>query len=357
MFLDPYLIDLPTRLTKASIMKKDDTENKMDTDSLEELLSGVTPRAKPRAEAEDKAFKALETQWRDLTARRDRRSRMTSWSIAASVVLAVVLGYNWLGNSEPIVLDPVANVARASGDLIYANGVTIDGTSGESPPFSVGDTLTTGSNSRISLRWYSGGSLRVDQNTEVTFTSAETVQLVSGTLYFDSLTYDRTDDESPALSIDTVAGRISHVGTQFFTSVVDSEVAIGVREGQVLIDGPKFNFLAEPKDNLRINVKGLLSRHYIEPFDATWRWAEDIAPRFNPDGRTAQEMVTWVGRETGRHLRFQSEEVERNAFATSLVGLDNLSPMQALRTIQFATDLRYDIIDEEIVIRLSEERP
>jgi len=338
-------------------MKKYDAENATNTDSLEELLSGVKPRAKPRTEAEDKAFKALEAQWQEITARRNRRSRLATWSVAASVVLAVVFGYTWLGENEQVVLDPVANVVRASGELIYANGVTLDGTSGESSPFSVGDTLTTGSNSRISLQWNSGGSLRVDQNTEVTFTSVEAVQLLSGTLYFDSLAYDRADDESPSLTVDTVAGRVSHVGTQFFTSVVDSEVSIGVREGQVLIDGPKFNFLAEAKDKLKINVNGLLSRQSIEPFDATWRWAEDIAPAFNPDGQTAREMVAWAGRETGRQLRFQSEAVEQSAFATSLVGLDTLSPMQALRTMQYATDLRYDIIDEEIVIRLGEKRP
>jgi len=339
------------------MMNKDDNDTTAPNDeSLAELFANVTPRSKPPAEAHDKAFAILESQWRNLTLRRNRRIRLMSWSIAASLLLAVGITSFWFGETGKMVPVPVAEIARTTGSSIFANDVKINGSSRNSSSFSVGETLVTGPDSRVALLWNSGGSLRIDENSEVSFVSSSVVELVSGTIYFDSLPYDRIGNETPAFSIDTVAGRISHVGTQFLTGVVDSTVTIGVREGQVLVDGPAYNALAQPRDRISITAAGLQSKQFVEPFDESWRWAEEIAPPFDPHGRTVKEMVVWISRETGRPFQFRSRNAEMNAASASLIGLDNLSPLQALRTMQYATDLRYDIVNEEIVIHLSDER-
>jgi len=337
-------------------MSKDDDTTTPNDELLAELFANVTPRSKPPAEAQDKAFAILELQWRNLAIRRKRRNQFVSWSIAASLLLAVGIAFNWLGEARQPAAEPVAKLERITGGTIYANNVKIDGSSRSRFPLAAGETLVTGPDSRAALSWNSGGSLRIDENSEVRFTSATVVQLVSGAIYFDSLPYDRTESEVPVFSIETVAGRISHVGTQFLTSVVGSTVTIGVREGQVLVDGPIYNSLVQPRDRISITADGLQSKRLVEPFDESWHWVEEIAPAFDPNGRTVREMVVWISRETGRPFQFRSRKAEMNAASASLVGLENLSPLQAMRTMQYATDLRYDIVNEEIVIRLSDEQ-
>jgi len=338
-------------------MSKDDKDSTKSNDQLlTALFANVTPRSKPPAEAQDKAFATLETQWRTLTMQRKRRSQFMSWGIAASLLLAVGITFFWLGETRQMVLEPVAEIARTTGNTIYANDVQLNDAPEDPAVFSVGATLVTGQDSRVALLWNSGGSLRIDENSEVRFISNEVVQLVSGTLYFDSLRHDGTANETPAFSIETVAGRISHVGTQFMTSVVGSTVTIGVREGQVLVDGQTYKSLVQPRESISITADGLQSKRSVEPFDESWRWAQEIAPTFNTQGRTAKDMVVWISRETGRPFKFRSREAEVSAAKASLTGLDSLGPLQALRTIPTATDLRYDIVNEEIVIRLSNEK-
>ena len=321
-------------------------------DSLAEIFVDITPRAKPRPEAEERAFAMLETQYAEMINLRRKRTRVASWSIAASLLLAFGFAYNWLGEGPQGISVPVADVARIAGDHVYVNNLLIDGVSVNFASLSSGDTLKTGPDSRVSLTWNSGGSLRIDQDTEVRFDSSEAIFLSNGSIYFDSLPNERLSTEAQAFSVDTVAGRLSHVGTQFEATADGDDVTVSVREGHVLIDGSKFSFLAQPRDRLTINDKGLKSKQLIDSFDPSWRWAEDIAPPFIPAGKTVQEMVIWIGRETGRPIQFMTTKAEASAIGTVLVGLENLNPMQALRTMPFATDLRYEIVDEKIVISL-----
>ncbi|NOX70863.1 MAG: FecR domain-containing protein [Gammaproteobacteria bacterium] len=338
-------------------MNEDDIDSTArEEDSLAELFANVTPRSKPAAAAEERAFTILEAQWRDVANRRKRRNRLVSWGIAASLVLSMGIAFKWLGDTPTIVLAPVADIARVTGSAIYANNQHIDGGSADFPRLSVGETLATGPDSRVALSWSTGGSLRIDENSEIRFVSTSEIQLVSGTVYFDSLPYDRKTDAPNSFSIDTVAGRISHVGTQFLTGVAESIVTVGVREGLVQIDSPTFISRVPSRNRIRITADGRQSKQLLEPFDESWRWAEEIAPPFDPQGRTVEELVMWISRETGRSFRFRSKDAAMNAASTSLVGLNNLSPLQALNTMQYATDLRYDIIDEKIVISLGGEQ-
>lgn len=356
MFLERSRIEPLKRFIKANIMNNDDTDSDTrDEDLLAELFANVTPRSKPAADAEDRAFTILEAQWRDLTNRRKRRNRMLSWGIAASLILSIGIAFKWLDDTPQTALVPVAAIARATGGTIHTGKQRIDsGTTNFSPLF-IGEKLVTGSGSRIALSWNSGGSLRIDENSEIQFISTSEIQLVSGRVYFDSLPFDRKVDAPSSFSIDTVVGRISHVGTQFLTGVSESIVTVSVREGLVQIDSPKFVSRVPSRNEIRITADGRQSEQLVEPYDESWRWVEEIAPPFDPQGRTAEDMVAWISRETGRPFRFRSKNAELNAASTSLVGLNNLSPLQALNAMQYATDLRYDIIDEKIVIRLGGE--
>jgi hypothetical protein len=351
MFLGHLPTDQRSRLTEATIMNKSDTEKiSPGVDSLAEIFVDVTPRKRPGREAEMRAFAVLDAQWRHMTNQRMKRNRMMSWGIAASLLISIGIAYNWLGDMQPTTLVPVAEVARITGKSVYVNDSNISGTTENISAFQTGDRLRTGPESRLSLAWSSGGSLRVDQGTEIEFVSAEVVRLTAGSIYYDSLPYDRNEVEAPLFSVATAAGRLTHVGTQFMASADGEAITLGVREGQVRIDGPKFNFLAQSGDRLIIDADGLKEKQLVETYDDSWRWAEDIAPHFDPAGRTVQQMLTWISRETGRPFHYGSTSAESTAADTRLIGLDDLSPMQALRTVPFATDLQFEIVDGEIVI-------
>ena len=336
-------------------MNLNDNNEVMPTDdAFTELFEDVSPRSKPRSHAQDLAFSILLAEWRALSARRKRRNRNLFWGVAASVLFAFGLAFNFLQQGQELESEPVATVARTTGTDIYVNGEIVGVLPGEFPSFSSGDTLVTGAASRVALEWNSGGSLRVNENSQIAFVSTGVIRLDSGAVYFDSFSQSSTDGEAPVFTIETVAGKVSHLGTQFLTSVSGASLTLSVREGTVLVISPEFNYLALPKDKLNITAHGLKSKQQIDPFDATWQWTEGIAPHFEHIGKTARELVIWVGRETGRRVVYRSQAAEKRAASTVMVGLDNLAPTPALRTMPLVTDLRYDIVGEEILIGLKD---
>jgi hypothetical protein len=163
------------------------------------VFGHAAPRPRARAEAELAAFEHLHAQWRDLVARRRRRKIYVLGTAAAAVLIAIAIGFGVSRESAYVPLgESVAVIERRAGaELSWrAEGARQQPIAGDATALRVGQHLSTGRDSRVALGWHAGGSLRLDENSEIELVSAHSVRLVAGSVYFDSAASGQTPARS-----------------------------------------------------------------------------------------------------------------------------------------------------------------
>ena len=190
----------------------------------------------------------------------------------------------------------------------------------------------------------------MDQDTEIDIVSPERVRLVTGSIYFDSISNHNTASEPTSLSIETPYGLVTHLGTQFSTRIKDDGLTISVRAGEVAIVCAIGRLLLSPGDEFDICRAGLREERHVEAFGEQWQWVQNIAPTFDAEGRSAYDLLRWIARETGHTINYHNDDIADVARQGTLTGMQGLAPMHALKALPYATDLRYDIVDGVINI-------
>ena len=194
-------------------------------------------------------------------------------------------------DAEPGVQGHESGVLRA-GSRVHA-GVTVSTGLGRAA-FQLGDSL----------------SLRVDRHSRIEFVSADRVRLAQGKVYVDS----GGINAASRLRIETPAGEVRHLGTQFLVAVDGAATRIRVREGRVELARP-----GAPAQDIAagdaLEVDGLQLRllHGLASHGAEWEWATATAPAFDIENRPLSEFLAWVSREHGWQLAYQSEETRIRA--------------------------------------------
>ena len=322
-----------------------------DGDELAVLLGRVGARERPRPAAESAAFDALHAQWRSRVAWQ-RRRRVTAWaSASAAAAAAFVVDYLWLQSpvpSTPAILATVEHVE--GGDITWRDDRSQAQPLGALRALSEGQRLATGLGSRVALRWHGGGSLRLDENSRLEFVSATAVRLTTGNVYFDSAVADGSRPAAPELAVQTPAGEVVHIGTQFMVSVASDEVVLSVREGHVRVTGDGFDLVVAANQELDLRADGSREVTPIDGHGERWAWAADVAPQIALDGRTTFDVVAWAARETGRHVVYATPTAQRRARNDVLHGVDRRSPSSILTLLPHLTSLAYEIRDDTIVV-------
>ncbi len=319
-------------------------------DNLETLFGRVAARERPSQAAEAAAFTALYSEWRKRTATR-RRHRTLAFATAAAASLTVAaLGFLWLQSRTPS-----AAVALATIELIDGGEVTWrDDRSqvqllGARREFVEGERLATGADTRVALRWHDGGSLRLGWSSRLELVSADAVRLTAGSLYFDSI--DAAEDvTSPALAVQTPAGEVVHIGTQFMVTVAGDEVVLSVREGQVKVTGDGFELVVDSNEELDLRADGTRETTAIDGHGERWVWAASVAPQMELDGRTTFDVVAWAARETGRRVIYATLTAQMRARDAVLRGIDRRSPSGILTLLPDLTGLAYEVRGDTIVV-------
>ena len=201
-------------------------------------------------------------------------------------------------------------------------------------PIHAGDTLLT-NEGRVSLTFGDSLSLRIDRHTRVRFDGRDRVTLFAGTLYVDSGGINAV----PALRIETPAGVVRHVGTQFQVQVAGPMTRVRVREGRVLLtpaSGVTTDIAAG--DELRVAGDDMHWRRGLPSFGAEWEWSAGIAPALDIENRPLAEFVTWMAREHGWQVRYGNEALQQRAFDIRLHGsLDRLDRDAMLERVALVT--------------------
>ena len=319
----------------------------------EELLRQASPRPVPSPADIAAARAAVRDEWQAVIGRRRTQRLVMRLALAASLVLAAFVGYSLVRAPMPTPI-VVAEVVMDFGP-VYLSGDDgqLRAASGQ---VMAGQTLVTEADAGLALEWGAGGSLRVDEHTRLTLTGADRVQLVSGRVYFDSVSTPQQpaagDGNAARLRLETTHGVVRHVGTQYMADVSRDALVVSVREGQVEIDGRFHQGRAREGQQVTLSGSQQPSILSIDRSGREWAWVARRTPAADVDGKTLHEFLVWACRETGLRLQFEGN-AEAVARDTVLRGRIDAEPAEALRLRLATTALKWRI--EEGVIHITDE--
>ena len=319
-----------------------------------DLLGSASPRLTPPAADEAQVRDAVCAEWQGLMQRRSRRRHFSSIALAASVLIAVFAGLGLLRNPMgSFDTQQVATIGKQFGSVIIR---TQDEVARHSISLIKGsDVVETRSDAGLELGWHGGGSLRLDESTVVVFEAVDQIYLQTGRVYFDSVNSPLSSRVERSglveLRIRTDSGVVSHLGTQYMIEANADGLTISVREGEVSYEGMRS--VAKAGQKLKISTDGSIEIEETEVYGDEWQWIGKTAPAVSLGGRRVAEALAWVGRETGRSIKYATPAAEAIASNFSLIGFNaetNLNPVRALFIFAEVADLNVHIDGGEIVV-------
>ena len=315
-------------------------------DIVESLLSAAGRRVEPPEEAYREVFAAASAAFREQAARRRQRRWLLGTGLAASVALVVALVTQW-----PAPMPggrPLAEVERAIGTVELAVNDSWQPLEEGRSSLGTGRRIRTRADGRAALALAGGESLRLAVDTEIMLDAPGRIYVERGMIYVDS----GVRPPAARLEIVTPAGTARDLGTQFELYVAGAALRLRVREGQVAIDRGGQSLTGSAGEQIAIDSLGSISRGVIAPDATAWQWAEAIAPTPDMDGKPASILISWVARETGHRLRYESKDAEQRAANVILHGnIRNLPPLAALEAMLATTDLECVLSGDTMEIR------
>lgn len=298
------------------------------------LLRETGARAEPPADVMREVQAAVHAEWRQVVQARQRRRRTFAWAAAAAVgVLAV--GVTFTLQRSDVQRHPIATLQRADGEVFVAADGTHWNRLHDGQPIAVGDSIR--SEARAALRFDNGVALRVDRGTVLQVKAADRLALNVGAVYVDS----PPGRNANTLVIDTHAGSVRHIGTQYLVRTHPDGIDVSVREGRVLIEQATNSSTAAAGERVALSKQGVVQRSAISGSDAQWNWASEIAPPFVIENQPLSAFLAWVARETGRSLVYESPLAQTTAAGVILHGsIEGLAPDAALATVLMTTSLQ-----------------
>jgi ferric-dicitrate binding protein FerR (iron transport regulator) len=326
--------------------------------SLESLLQLAGERAEIPLSIESRVYHRVQEEWRASTTkpngdrvyaevqktwrRNALRTRVLRWLAPVGVAVSAVLVFVLLSQPEvtqPVAVATVASVVApsASPDAFQEGAVVYEG-----------DLVSTGPGGGVSLTLARNVSLRIDENTRLQVDGADRFTLLTGHVYADTGQFIYRDG---GLEIDTAFGVVSDIGTQFAVSVGDESLEVSVREGRVELASATDSLAARMGERLTVAQGQGASVSRLDTFDPYWDWIADLTPAFDMTNKSLLDFLKWASRETGRELRFATDEARMFAMRTDVHGsVDGLTPDETLAAILSTTSLEYQIELDKVVL-------
>jgi ferric-dicitrate binding protein FerR (iron transport regulator) len=213
--------------------------------------------------------------------------------------------------------------------------------------------VRTAAAGHAALRRSDGLELRLDAGTQLAFVDAGRAALEHGSVYVDS---GAAGGKLAALVIGTPLGDVRHLGTQYVASLHDGQLQLAVREGSVAVSNGHDPVVAQAGEALAIASNGAVTRGTVMAYGEPWLWTEAVAPDYAIEGRSLDEFLSWVGRETGRKVVYMSPEAALEAQRTRLNGsVAGLAPEAAVAAVLSSEPaLRHRIVDGQIEVEIAD---
>lgn len=274
-------------------------------EQVRRLLEEAGPRPEVPPEDLAKIKAAFRAEWQEHVRRRRGPDRRI-WLLAASVVLALGLGW-WLW--------PAAPSSQVTGAELEA----------EKP-------------AAFQLE---GASLRLDAGSRVRLVSSSEVRLERGAVYVDS-------QGAGTVTVHTPLGTVTEIGTRFEVRLLGSAVRVRVREGAVRVVSHR----ADAGTELTLRPDGSVTRSRIAAWGPEWTWVLKAAPPLRIEGLTLKEVLDRVVRETGWTIRYEDPGLAESAGEIVVHGdVGHLTPDQALEAVLPGAGLDHEVVDGVLILK------
>ena len=327
-------------------MEQEPQDQRENGDLVASLIRAAGRRTEPPEEAYRQVLSAAADAFRRKTAKRRERTWLL-WAAAAGVaVFAIALMLQWTPPAAQRA--PIARIERAIGSVEQATGDVWSPLGEATVAFTRGTKIRTLAGGKAGLVLEGGASLRLAAETEIMLDTPPRLYLQRGTIYLDNV-----GSVGTGYQIETPAGTARDVGTQFELKVAGRSLRLRVREGRVEIDQTGGILTGSAGEQLELDLLGGVTRSPIAATDSVWQWAEAVAPAPDIDGQPATVLLSWVARETGRQLHYESTAVETRAANVILHGnIRHLAPLAALDVMLATTDLEYALVGDTMEVRI-----
>jgi hypothetical protein len=327
----------------------DTPKTPLDEDTVAQVIRLAGRRPVAAHEARARVYAAVHESWRRNVTTTAPASRLMPWLAAAAALVGVAVGVTLLRAPGEVANAAVANLQASRGELwiARAGSQTWEPVPAGVAELRAGDALRTTGDGRAVLSLGPGASLRLNGDTSIVLNAADRIEVSQGTLYLDS---GGPRHEDAVTHLLTPLGDVWDVGTQFELRTDPQALRIRVREGAVQFQGKDRDIHGEAGDEVLIPARGDTVRSRIAPYDDAWSWVADLASFHAQGDYTAATLLDWVGRETGRSLRFDDPATQAHAETLLLHGAEGLSPQDTLEVVAATTDLRYEVQTDTIVI-------
>lgn len=314
-------------------------------DDIERLLKAAGPREKPPAEIERQLRENLRLEWRAVVAER-RGRRRTAYALAAGVMAAAIGA--WI--AVPQITAPaqaVGTIVQATGELRVRSGwLGRWQVAGNGRTVSEGEILATGPSARGALALAGGISARLDQDTQLRVAAAERLVIDRGAVYVDAGVDAAT---AAPLEIDTPAGSVRHLGTQYEVRVLDGGLRLRVREGRVEWRSGAASATGLAGEELTIGGDGSIGRRQVAIHGEAWDWALEAAPAIDIEGLPLTGFLDWAARELGCRIEYATPAIEQETAGVILHGsVAGLPPARALEAVFATTRMRAEVSEGRI---------
>jgi ferric-dicitrate binding protein FerR (iron transport regulator) len=279
---------------------------------VRKLMGAAGARPAPPQALQDKWVAHFRSELAvELRKKRARRQRAAAVGIALAATLALVVGVR-VPKPDPTKGEPIGRVARISGHLEGPRSISLrPGTDVHS-----GDALRTPTSGRAALA-IGDVEVRLDAATAITMLDRG-VRLETGSIYVDTRGTSNRD-----FLVQTTRGSVTHLGTQYLVSVRADTLTVGVREGKVALSVDASERILENASEgamlATVDASGV-TLSLVPMHGGIWEWVPAMAAPLSIEGRSAHELLDWLGRETGRKVEYANERVEAQARAAILKG-------------------------------------
>jgi len=301
-----------------------------ENDALAEIVRAAGRRQAPPQEHYDQVYAATRGAWKGKLKSR-RRNRW--YALAASLAIVGVAGFI----AQRVLVDSpelaaLLTITNGSVDRFEPDGDAWVGINGSGVRIDAGTRIRTGAAGTVALELSDGGSLRLDQNSEIVIGRSDVV-LAAGRMYFDS--YGRPADL--AISVSTPYGTVRDIGTQFEVLLRPDAMRIRVREGEIVVTSDAaVAVTGQAGEEIDFLPSGTASRRPFAADDEEWLWVQSLATP--PASGSVLTYLRWIERETGIMLRFESATVQLAAenlpFEGTVEGMTGATPAQVLESIE-----------------------
>ena len=286
----------------------------------------------------DKVYAEVHKSWR----RSAGQGRLLRWLMPIGVAASGILAFTLLSQPEPLPASVIATVASVIAPTPSANNYA------QGAAVYEGDVLETGPNGGLSLLLARNATLRIDENTRLRVDKVDEFTLLSGRIYADTGQFIYRDG---GLTIDTPFGVVRDIGTQFSISANASSLDVAVREGRVELAHQSTAYSARMGERLTLSQGQVASVSELDTHDAYWNWIVNLTPAYDTANKSLLDFLKWAARETGRELRFETDESRMFAMRTDVHGsVTGLTPDEALEAVLSTTTLEYRIEQEKVVL-------